>query len=151
MAKCITNRLNKIMKIDISSIFSQPDGNVSADLNLAGKIYSLVSFRTNIRQNVDQKGEPQGEARGAQLELSFSQMPDNAILQWSASRWMRKSGEIIFKNQTGTAPLKIIFTEAACVRFSQRVTQGAGVMSSFLISPKEVSFNGVLLSNGWRE
>ncbi len=139
------------MKIDVSSLFSQPDGNVSAELSLFGKTYSLMSFKTNITQAVDHKGEPQGEAKGAKLELILSQIPDKMLLQWASSRWMKQSGEIVFKNQTGTAPLKIVFTEAACVKLSQQVTHGTGVIVSLLISPKEVSFNGVSLFNNWRE
>lgn len=139
------------MKIDISSLFSQPDGNVSAELNLMGKSYNLIGFRTNVSQNVDKKGEPQSEVKGGQLNLMISQIPDNVLLQWASSRWMKKSGEIVFKNQTGTPPLRIIFTEAGCVKLNQQVTSGVGVVTSLLLSPKEVSFNGVLLSNNWRE
>lgn len=142
------------MSGDISSLlsaFSQPDGNVSADLSLMGKKYSLSAFSTSFSQPVNENGEPEGEVRGANLKLTLSQLPDDLLLQWAMSRWMRKNGEVVFKNQTGTPPLRISFVEAACVSFCQETNTGKGSFVSMLISAKKISFNGILLESGWVE
>lgn len=142
------------MKYDISSLlspFSQPDGNVFAELHFMGKIYPIAAFSTSLMQQVDNRGEPQFEVKGAKLNLTLSQLPDELLLQWATSRWMRKSGEVVFKNQTGTAPLRIAFVEAACVYLKQRVNMGKGTYASLLVSAKEISFNGILLESGWIE
>lgn len=139
------------MKFDISSFFSQPDGNISAELVLLNKKYNLLGFNTEISQSVDHKGEPQSEVGGGQLQLMLSEIPDNVLLQWAASKWLKRTGEIVFKNETGTPPLRILFTEASLVRLTQQVESSAGVITRLLITPKEVSFNGVTLFNNWRD
>ncbi|MBO7636596.1 MAG: hypothetical protein J6S89_08460 [Paludibacteraceae bacterium] len=135
----------------IASIFSQPDGNVLAEMTFQGKTYSIADFSTSFSQNIDMKGEPQGEVHGAILAVTLHIIPDKALIQWAANKWGLKSGEIVFKNETGTAPLKISFTDAACIKLSQYTEVGFGVRTQIVISPKEVSFNDVPLSNGWRE
>lgn len=142
------------MKGELSSLlpdFAQPDGNVSAELSLLGKTYSISEFSTTFDQPTDSVGEPEGEVRGGKLELTLSQLPDDFLLQWAMSRWMRKSGEVIFKNQTGTSPLRISFVEASCVKLRQKTVDGGGAHTALVVSAKEILFNGVLLESGWVE
>lgn len=133
------------------SAFAQPDGNISAELSMLGKVYSLSEFSTAFEQPTDVDAEPEGEVRGGVLNLVLSQVPDDFLLQWAASRWMRKGGEILFKNQTGTPPLRISFAEAACVSLQQHSISGKGVHTALVISAKEISFNNVLFESGWVE
>lgn len=139
------------MAINLNSLVSHEDSNVSAEMNFLGNTYLVSNFSTSFSQFVDEKFEPQAEVHGAILSVSFQQVPDSKMLQWASSKFSRKSGEIVFKNETGTPPLKIQFTEAACVKLSHQVISGGGTVTNIHISPKEVSFNGVLLNNGWRE
>ena len=137
------------MNLDFLS--SQPDGNISAELHFMGKTYVVSRFLTSLSQPTDEKGEPQMEVQGGLLAISLSQAPDNVLLQWAYSRWSRKNGELVFKNETGTPPLRIGFVDAACVDFSQKSSSEKGIVTTMVVSPHSVSFNGVVLDKEWRE
>ena len=96
------------------------DVNIIAELHLDGKVYELERFSTELRQTISDKNmEPKGEVGGGVLNLTMVQVPDNGLLAWAASKHIRKSGEIVFKNETTTPPLRIQFQEAACINFLQ--------------------------------
>lgn len=128
------------------------DANVFVELQLSGKTYEIERFSTSLRQDTSENNlEPKSEVEGGVLEISMIQAPDNELLQWAASKWIRKSGEIVFKNESSTPLLRIEFKEAVCVNFNQSCSQGMGVSLSLTISPKEVSFNGFMIDKSWDE
>ena len=141
------------MRFDLSFLMKQeqPDGNISAELHFMGKTYELSGFCTSFAQPIDEKGEPLTEVKGGILNLTLSQAPDNLLSQWAVSQWSRKSGEVVFKNETGTPPLRIKFVEAACVGLSQENVAGKGIETKLVVSSKSVSFNAVILEKEWRE
>lgn len=128
---------------------AQEDVNIVAELSLGGKQYSISHFSTEFNQDIDVKFEPQGEVTGGMLYLSFDQVPDTTMLQWAANPWAKKDGEIAFKNETGTPPLKISFTEAMCLNLSESIGEVNGSSFSLIISPKTVTINGVTLEKVW--
>ena len=128
------------------------DVNIIAELHLDGKVYELERFSTELRQTISDKNmEPKGEVGGGTLTLTMVQVPDNGLLAWAASKYIRKSGEIVFKNETTTPPLRIQFQEAACINFLQNCGVGAGSYISLTISPKIVNFNDISLEHTWEE
>ena len=137
--------------MDLNVLLAQPDGNISAELHFMGKTYVVSELITSLNQPEDEKGEPQMEVQGGLLTISLSQAPDNVLLQWAYSRWSRKNGELVFKNETGTPPLRIGFVDAACVDFSQKSSFEKGIVTTMVVSPHSVSFNGVVLDKEWRE
>ncbi|WP_373811209.1 type VI secretion system tube protein TssD [Porphyromonas macacae] len=130
---------------------SQPDGNVSAVLVLMGKEYDVCQFNTSFMQETDEKGEPQSEVHGGCLLVVLSQVPDNALLQWASSQWQRKDGEIVFRNETGTPPLRIAFTEAYCVGLQQETAIDRGARTALTISPRSVRLNEFTMENSWTD
>lgn len=139
------------MKIDLDSLFGKPDGNVFAEMHLLGslKTYSLTQFNVTFSQKIDQFGEPQSEASGGQMLVAIPQLPDKEIMKWAAGSRVKKSGEIVFRNETQTPYLRVIFTDAYCVCFNQQVN--AGSSCSFTISPRTISLNGEASLENWVE
>ncbi len=134
------------------NFLQQPDGNVNAVLVFMGKEYDVCQFSTSFMQLTDDKGEPQTEVRGGQLLVVLSQIPDEALLYWASNQWTRKDGEIIFRNETGTPPLRIRFKEAYCVKLEQEFDGvGKGSKTIMLISPQSIQMNEYTLDNEWRE
>lgn len=131
--------------------FEQIDSNTTAWLLLDGEEYELSEFNTNFNQGVDQKGEPQNRVRGGQMQLAITQIVPTNIYDW-AMKSMVKDGEIIFKIESGSAPLKISFANAYCVGFKRRIdSMGGGLVSALTISPEEITINGISFDNHWVE
>ncbi|MEE0085420.1 MAG: type VI secretion system tube protein TssD [Paludibacteraceae bacterium] len=131
----------------LDMLVGRPDGNVSAELRLAGTVYSISQFNVSFCQNVDQFGEPQSECFGGQMLVAIPQLPDKTILSWVAGSRMLKSGEIVFKNETESTTLMVLFENAYCTCLRQEVNGGSSC--SFTISPQKISMNGELLDNNW--
>lgn len=128
------------------------DANVFVEMHLSGKVYEIEHFTTIFSQDTAENTlEPKGDVDGGVLTITMVQVPDNELLQWAASKWIRKSGEIVFKNDTATPILRIEFEEAACVDFGQTCNEGVGSIINLTISPKIVSFNGIRIEKPWQE
>lgn len=128
------------------------DANVFVELQLSGKTYEVERFSTSLRQDTSVKNlEPKSEVEGGVLEITLVQVPDNALLQWAASKWIRKDGEVVFKNESATPVMRVSFKEGACVNFSQSCSQGIGSCVVLTISAKEITINGFVLAKNWEE
>ena len=93
--------------------------------------------------------KPQNEVRGGQMNISMSQALPNSIYNW-AMKSIAKEGSIVFKIESGSAPLKINFTNAYCVNFNRNVNaMGGGLKTSMTISPEEITINGISFDNHW--
>lgn len=129
----------------------QPDANLEVFLVLNGKEYEVVEFSTSFLQPTDTKGEPQKEVKGGKLQLSLAQFPDSQLFYWAISRWSRYNGEIVFRNQTNTAPLKIKFFNAYCIDLHQDTNSSQGTMIHLTISPEQLEVNNVSFDNLWEK
>ncbi|MFK8274589.1 type VI secretion system tube protein TssD [Capnocytophaga cynodegmi] len=127
----------------------QPDANLEVFLILNGKEYELSQFNCDFVQHTDIKGEPQSEIKGGKLIVTIEQFPDNQIFYWAINEFSKKSGEIVFRNKTSSASLKIKFDNAYCVNMIQKIDTYTGVTSTFLISPERIYLNDNLLDNNW--
>lgn len=127
----------------------QPDANLEVFLILNGKEYELSQFNCDFVQHTDIKGEPQSEIKGGKLIVTIEQFPDNQIFYWAINEFSKKSGEIVFRNKTSSAPLKISFKNAYCVNLQQTISNSIGVSTSFVISSEELYLNDNLFDNGW--
>ncbi len=79
--------------------------------------------------------------------ITIPQLADGSLLQWAAGSKILKSGEIVFKNETESTNLRIMFENAYCTSMKQNINSGSSC--SFVISPQKVSLNGELLDNDW--
>ncbi|GET47049.1 type VI secretion system tube protein TssD [Capnocytophaga felis] len=127
----------------------QPDANLEVFLILNGKEYELSQFNCDFIQHTDIKGEPQSEIKGGKLIVTIEQFPDNQIFYWAINQWTKRDGEIVFRNKTASAPLKISFKNAYCVNLQQTISNSIGVSTSFVISSEELYLNDNLFDNGW--
>lgn len=129
----------------------QPDANLEVFLILNGKEYELSQFNCDFVQHTDIKGEPQSEIKGGKLIVTIEQFPDNQIFYWAINEFSKKSGEIVFRNKTSSAPLKISFKNAYCINFLHTVSSSRGTSVSLTISPEVIDLNGIFLDNNWSE
>jgi len=129
-----------------------PDVNMVVELRLDGKTYELERFTTDFHQDVSNRDmQPKDEVMGGKIIITMVQIPDSSILQWASSKWVRKSGEIVFKNETSTPPLKVKFEDAACVNMLQSCSVGVGSMITLTISPKKITLNNTSIEQEWEE
>lgn len=129
-----------------------PDGNISAFLSFLGTTYQLSQVKISFRQSTDKKGEPQAEIQGGVFLIVLSQVPDDNLLYWASNQWARKDGEVVFRNETGTPPLRIIFRNAYCVKMEQEFQNiGGGAKTIMVVSAETLRINDVLLENEWNE
>lgn len=78
-------------------------------------------------------------------------MPDEQLLYWVTNQWIKRDGEIVFRNKTTSAPLKISFKNAYCIDMLQRTNASQGVVSSFVISAESLVLNTITFDNQWTE
>ncbi|KGN85470.1 type VI secretion system tube protein TssD [Porphyromonas gulae] len=131
------------------NFLQQPDVNMNAVLVFMGKEYDVHRFSTSFMQPTDDKGEPQAEVLGGKLLIELSQIPDDALLSWASNQWMRKDGEILFRNETGTPPLRISFKEAYCISIQQEMVINQGTKTTIVVSPKSVRLNEFTFESNW--
>ncbi len=129
-----------------------PDVNLVAELHLDGNVYELERFSTDFTQGISERNmEPKNEVKGGTIVISMTRVPDNSLLQWAASKWIRKNGEIVFKNETSTPSLKIQFENAACINFTQNCGEGVGSYISLTFTSEKLNINGTPLDQEWEE
>lgn len=128
--------------------FPQIDSDLTVWLVLEGKEFELSQFSISFGQSVDHKGQPQDEVRGGRMLLSLTQaLPEN-IYRWAMTSCM-KSGEVVFRSKTTNAPLRVEFMNAYCVSFERNIDSLVGLTSNLVVSPEEVTINGVSFDNHW--
>lgn len=128
----------------------QIDSNTTVWFILDGKEYELSQFSISFVQPSDDKGEPQNQVRGGRMLLTLIEaMPEN-IYSWAMRTGITKSGEVVFRTQTGSAPLKISFTNAYCVGFDRMINAtGGGLTTALTVTPETVLLNETELDNRW--
>lgn len=127
----------------------QPDANLEVFLILKEREYQLKQFDMSFFQLTDIKGEPQAEVNGGKFTIAIAELPDEQLLYWVTNQWIKRDGEIVFRNKTTSAPLKISFKNAYCVNLQQTISNSIGVSTSFVISSEELYINDNLFDNGW--
>ena len=130
--------------------FMQPDVNLTVWLIFEGKEYELNQFNISFGQSVDHKGQPQDEVRGGRMVLGFSEILPENMYRW-AMKSEAKNGEIVFRSETASAPLKIEFKNTYCVNFVRNVTNNGGINTAIHLTPDEVNINGINFDNHWVE
>ncbi|ATA67513.1 type VI secretion system needle protein Hcp [Capnocytophaga cynodegmi] len=125
----------------------QPDANLKVVLIFQGKEYELEQFNLQLSQDVDYKGEPQSEVFGGTIVLKLLQFPDNILSYWATNQFLKKEGEIVFRNGSSSSPLKVKFSNAYCLEMHQNINQG--VETILVISAESLLINGQPYHNNW--
>lgn len=144
--------MNNFAKKVESVLRQQPiiDANINVVLELDGSEYSVEQFSIGFSQSVDHKGEPQEEVTGGQFTISMLQILPESFYSWSIDNNRSKSGTIAFRLDTRGTILEINFTQARCISFMRNLSSNGGVVSTLIISPKEIKINGIKHDNRWK-
>ncbi|PZF72846.1 type VI secretion system tube protein TssD [Taibaiella soli] len=121
----------------------------NAELIIDGQVYRLRHCSFECRQNINDDGRPKSAVLGGIVSLILENPAPKEILQWVANPNDRKDGEVRFyevNSSVGTHQV-LEFTEAFCVHFCNTFDgeqhQSGALISSFVISARTLSLNGV--------
>ncbi|MDR2915262.1 MAG: type VI secretion system needle protein Hcp [Tannerella sp.] len=126
-----------------------PLAHLVANFVLDGKKYEIEQFRISFVQPTDYKGQPQHEIMGGQILIKITQIPDDNLYLWAKKAIQLKSGQVLFQTDLGITVLKINFTNAYCISLTREINAYNGTSTSLIISPENVSMNGVEHDNFW--
>jgi hypothetical protein len=124
---------------------------VVAKFTLDGEIYEVKHFNIRFHQPSDYKGQPQHEIKGGQLILVLPQAADNVLYDWAKRSSKLKSGEIRFETEMSSPVLKVLFTNAYCVKLTREIDTYAGTKTTLVIAPEKVNMNGINHDNYWKK
>lgn len=131
--------------------FPQTDSNVDVRFLVDGDEYEVEQFNIGFHQPIDSvKNQPEGEARGGKLMVTFTQTVKSNIYGWAIKPWVRKNGSILFKTGTAGVIFDVQFLNAYCVNLNRVVdARGQGLVTTLIISPEIVTLNGIEFDNRW--
>lgn len=110
--------------------------------------YSLQEFNIGFFQHIDYKGQPQHNESGGIMNVMITQVTDPAIDNWMANSRTLRNGSVIFR-QHGSKILTVLFEQAYCVNCQQSVSGSGGVTTRLVITPNNISLNGIEHDNKW--
>ena len=130
-------------------MFTLPLAHLEAKFILDGKKYEVEQFRIGFTQATDYKGQPQHEMRGGQMLIKLSQRADDSLYLWAKKAVQLKSGQVLFQTDLGITVLRLSFTNAYCISLTRDINSYTGTSTSLIISPENVTLNGVEHENFW--
>ena len=111
----------------------------------------LISCDYSFSQAVDSKGLTSSKVQGGEINLSFTSIEDNEIIQWMISEEADKDGKISFVGDNNTKPFKTIeFKDARLIAYSESFMDQAYMTTTLTISAREISISGVKHTNAWQ-
>lgn len=122
---------------------------------LGGMTYVVEEFDMEFKQDINSKGKPDSDVYGGKLTVTISDTPNDAINQWMMDCYKKQDGEFRFlvnedKIQEG-ALLHIQFKDAYCIDYQKVMNpQGAGVLTTIVISPKYLRVGNEEFENNWK-
>lgn len=122
---------------------------------LRGRTYIVEEFDLEFKQDVNQKNRPDGEPYGGVITVSISDTPDDWINHWMINAKEKNDGEFRFLSNEGrveeSARLRILFKDAYCISYHTIMNaQGAGLLTTLVISPRIVYIGSEELENKWK-
>ena len=131
--------------------FPRIDSHLKSSLILDGRKYEIELFKIKFSQPIDSKQQPQSEMRGGQMMITLTQTVPDLIYNWAMKPNIQKNGSVVFSIETGSAPLKIEFTNAKCIQINRSVNASGGLRTNLIISPEIIMMNGIEHNNFWIE
>lgn len=126
-----------------------PFAHLEVKFVLDGTSYTVSDFKIGFAQPTDYKGQPQHEIQGGQFVVTLSQAADSNLYLWAKNPTALKGGSVLFQTDLGITVLRIVFAQAYCVSLSRNVDDTTGTQTILVISPEEVSIDGVEHNNFW--
>lgn len=103
---------------------SEEESKIMAELTINNKKYMLTEFRISLRQDINEKNQPDGRTHGGEMFLTMDQVPDSNLIDSSINSMVRYNGEVNFyscNNKIDTGSLfTIIFKDARCVNLYRK-------------------------------
>ncbi|MEN9918238.1 MAG: hypothetical protein RL662_674 [Bacteroidota bacterium] len=135
--------------------FGKKEPNFVVEFILKGKTYVVEEFDLEFKQDVNVKNKPDGEPYGGIITITISDTPDDWINHWMINAREKNDGEFRFLSNEGRivggARLSILFKDAYCIAYNTWVnTQGAGLLTTLVISPRKVYIGNEELENKWK-
>lgn len=100
----------------------------------------------------DIQGQLTGIPRGGQITIRVKAANDGTpdLLAWMTERSLPKDGKITFnETKTGKKMKEIEFKTAYCIDYHEHWGEGDAHYEEFVISCKEIKFNGAEYHNDW--
>jgi len=126
-----------------------PLAHIVSKFVLDGKKYEVEDFKISFSQSIDYKGQPQHEILGGQLYVTLHEKADDNLYLWAKKSTLLKSGSILFQTDLGMTVLELNFTDAYCIHLARNINAYSGTTTALILSPKEISMNGVKHENYW--
>jgi len=126
-----------------------PLAHIVSQFILDGKSYDVEDFKISFSQPIDFKGQPQHEMLGGQLYVMLTEGADDNLYLWAKKETKLKSGSVLFQTDLGMTVLELNFTDAYCIHLGRSINAHTGTTTNLIISPKEISMNGVKHKNYW--
>lgn len=126
-----------------------PFSHITSKFVFDGKQYDIEDFKISFNQPVDYKGQPENEKRGGQLIVTIKQAANSSLYLWAKKSTMLKSGQVLFQTDLGISVLKISFSNAYCINLSRNINASTGTTTTLVITPENITMNGVTHENFW--
>lgn len=120
-----------------------------------GQIFILEEFDMEFRQETDEKNRPSGEVYGGFITVTVSEPPGEQLTEWMINPYERRDGEFRFLRNEGKiqegALLHVLFRDAYCTEYHRTAhPQGAGLLTTLVISPRRIRIGKEEFENGWK-
>jgi len=129
-------------------------GGGSADLlSLIKGGYEILDCHFSFEQGIDNSGKAATGVHGGTIYVTLSQLPPEPIIEWALQSRKYNDGMIVILDAENTPLEKILFQNAACIRFELDYTQkGEGYSATKLIIQAEIVTvgDGIEFMNEWK-
>ena len=135
--------------------FGKKEPSLVVQFHFKGKKYIVEEFDLEFKQDVNYKGNPDGSVYGGQITITISDVPDDNINWWMMDSFRKHDWEFRFFANDGMiregALLQIQFKDAYCVNYQKTMSpQGAGTLTTLVISPRYLRIGNEEFENSWK-
>ena len=128
--------------------------------NVAGQESEVIGLSYSLDQNVDNIGQPAGEVRGGQIEVTLGTNGTESRFGWMVASDMKQDGDIKFIDATGQTLKTLEFKDAYCVGYTESydaftgdAAGGVNIKESakeiLTLSCRELVVGGEVHENSW--
>ncbi len=113
--------------------------------------YEIEHFKMGLQQRSDYKRQPQHEIKEGQFTVTLYNSPKNSLYLWVKTPTSLKNGSILFQTDMGMTVLEMNFTNAYCINLTCEISAMKGSSTTLVVSPEEISLNGIPHTNYWKK
>ncbi len=119
----------------------------------------IIAVSYSFDQNIDNIGQPAGEVRGGQIQVTLGTNGTADRFGWMVASDMKKSGEIKYTDATGQVLKTVKFEDAYCVGYTEEyeafsggsagVSIKEGAKETLTLSCRVIDMEGEVHENTW--